>query len=170
MSKSDYPDIASFIAELGRQGMSAKTITTYTSDLVSFARWFTDSTGDPFAAASVTPSDLLDYKAHLRTVQRRQAATVNRRLAALRKFFLWAQATGRIAELPTATVKGVPAAPRAPKSLPKRDVDRLIREAQKGNKRNLAIVQLLRHTGLRPRMTTSFLASGESRCRPTAWG
>jgi integrase len=67
----------------------------------------------------------------------------------LRRFFLWAQATGRIAELPTATVKGVPAAPRAPKSLPKRDVDRLIREAQKGNKRNLAIVQLLRHTGLR---------------------
>jgi site-specific recombinase XerD len=150
MSKSDYPDIASFIAELGRQGMAAKTITTYTSDLVSFARWFTDSTGEAFRAASVTPSDILDYKAHLRTVQRRQAATVNRRLAALRKFFLWAQATGRIAELPTATVKGVPAAPRAPKSLPKRDVDRLIREAQKaGNKRNLAIVQLLRHTGLR---------------------
>ena len=150
MSKSDYPDIASFIAELGRQGMAAKTITTYTSDLVSFARWFTDSTGEAFRAASVTPSDILDYKAHLRTVQRRQAATVNRRLAALRKFFLWAQATGRIAELPKATVKGVPAAPRAPKSLPKRDVDRLIREAQKaGNKRNLAIVQLLRHTGLR---------------------
>jgi site-specific recombinase XerD len=70
-------------------------------------------------------------------------------LAALRKFFLWAQATGRITELPTATVKGVPAAPRSPKSLPKRDVDRLIREAQKGNTRNLAIVQLLRHTGLR---------------------
>src|SRR5919199_2796842 len=149
MSKSDYPDIASFIAELGRQGMAAKTVTTYTSDLVSFSRWFTDSTGEAFRASAVTPSDILDYKAHLRTAQRRQAATVNRRLAALRKFFLWAQATSRIAELPTATVKGVPAAPRAPKSLPKRDVDRLIREAQKSSKRNLAIVQLLRHTGLR---------------------
>src|ERR671923_468959 len=150
MSNHDYPDIAAFVAELGRQGMAAKTITTYTSDLVSFARWFVDTTGENFRAGAVTPSDILDYKAHLRTVQRRQAATVNRRLAALRKFFLWAQATGRIAELPTATVKGVPAAPRAPKSLPKREVDRLIREAQKaGNKRNLAIVQLLRHTGLR---------------------
>src|ERR671933_2152415 len=150
MSKSDYPDIASFIAELGRQGMAAKTITTYTSDLLSFARWFVDSTGEAFRAGGVTPTDILDYKAHLRTVQRLQAATVNRRLAALRKFFLWAQGTGRITELPTATVKGVPAAPRAPKSLAKREVDRLIREAQKaGNKRNLAIVQLLRHTGLR---------------------
>src|SRR5919201_3533299 len=149
MSTSEYPDITAFVTELGRQGMAAKTITTYTSDLVSFARWFVDSTGETFRAGGVTPTDILDYKAHLRTVQRRQAATVNRRLAALRKFFLWAQATGRIAELPTATVKGVPATPRAPKSLPKRDVDRLIREAQKGSKRNLAIVQLLRHTGVR---------------------
>jgi integrase/recombinase XerD len=150
MSPHDYPDIAAFVAELGRQGMAAKTITTYTSDLVSFARWFADSTGEAFRAASVTPSDILDYKAHLRTVQRRQAATVNRRLAALRKFFLWAQGTGRITDVPTTAVKGVPAAPRAPKSLPKRDVDRLIREAQKaGNKRNLAIILLLRHTGLR---------------------
>src|SRR5919198_281506 len=140
-SQDTYPDITAFIAELTRQGMAVKTIATYRTDCTMFARWFTDSTGEAFRAAAVTPSDLLDYKAHLRTVQRRQAATVNRRLAALRKFFLWAQATGRIAELPTATVKGVPAAPRSPKSLPKRDVDRLIREAQKaGNKRNLAIV------------------------------
>src|SRR5918911_4981146 len=148
MSKNDYPDIAAFVTELGRQGMAAKTISTYTSDLTSFSRWFVDTAGENFRAASVTPSDILDYKAHLRTVQRRQAATVNRRLAALRKFFLWAQATGRIAELPTVRVKGVPAAPRSPKSLAKREVDRLLREAEKaGNTRNLAIVQLLRHTG-----------------------
>jgi site-specific recombinase XerD len=149
MSQDSYPEISEFLSELARQGMADKTVSTYATDLTMFARWFTDSTGEPFAARAVTPTDVLDYKAHLRTAQRRQAATVNRRLAALRKFFLWAQATGRITEVPTATVKGVPAAPRSPKSLPKRDVDRLIREAQKGNKRNLAIVQLLRHTGLR---------------------
>ena len=150
MSNHDYPDITAFVAELTRQGMAAKTITTYTSDLVSFSRWFTDSTGEAFRAASVTPSDILDYKAYLRTVQRRQAATVNRRLAALRKFFLWAQGTGRITELPTATVKGVPAAPRTPKSLPKRDVDKLMREAERArNPRDIAILKTLRHTGLR---------------------
>src|ERR671936_1188417 len=150
MSTSEHPDITAFVAELGRQGMAAKTVTTYTSDLVSFARWFSDSTGEAFRAAAVTPTDILDYKAHLRTVQRRQAATVNRRLAALRKFFLWAQGTGRIAEVPTATVKGVPRGPRVPKSLAKREVDRLLREAEKaGNKRNLANLLTLRHTGLR---------------------
>src|SRR5919202_638571 len=150
MSKTDYPDIAAFVAELGRQGLAEKTIATYRTDCTQFARWFTESTGEAFRAAAVTPSDILDYKAHLRTVQRRQAATVNRRLAALRKFFLWAKGTGRITELPTAAVKGVPAAPRIPKSLAKRDIDRLIREAQKaGNKRNLAILLPLRYTGLR---------------------
>src|SRR5919198_6507336 len=127
MSHDTYPDITAFVAELSRQGMAAKTVATYATDCTMFARWFTESTGEPFSARAVTPTDVLDYKAHLRTVQRRQAATVNRRLAALRKFFLWAQGTGRIAELPTATVKGVRSSPRIPKSLPKRDVDGLIR-------------------------------------------
>src|SRR5918911_2244381 len=150
MSKQTYPDITAFLAELRRVGMAEKTIATYATDCTMFARWFIDSTGEPFRAASVTPTDILDYKPHLRTVQRRQAATVNRRLAALRKFFLWAQGTGRIAEVPTASVKGVPSSPRIPKSLAKREVDRLLREAEKaGNKRNLAILLLLRHTGLR---------------------
>jgi hypothetical protein len=44
----------------------------------------------------------------------------------------------------------VPQGPRVPKSLPKREVDRLLRAAERdGNKRNLAVVLLLRHTGLR---------------------
>lgn len=39
---------------------------------------------------------------------------------------------------------------RAPKSLDKREVDRLIRMAEReGNKRNLAILQTLRQTGIR---------------------
>ncbi len=91
-----------------------------------------------------------DYRAHLRTVERRPAATVNRRLAALRRFFTWAKATGRVRELPTEGVRGIPTAPRLPKSLAKREVDRLLRAAeQDGHTRNLAILLTLRHTGLR---------------------
>ena len=144
------PDFTAFLADLRRQEVAAKTVASYRSDLASFARWFADSTGDEFTAAAVTPTDVRDYKAHLRTVRRCQAATVNRRLAALRRFFGWAKATGRIRELPTEGVKGVPSAPRSPKSLTKREVDRLLREAEKAqNKRNLAILLLLRHTGVR---------------------
>jgi len=143
-------DIDDFVDDLRRQEASAATVRNYGADLRLFARWFADSTGEVFAAREVTPTDLRDYKAYLRTVERRQAATVNRRLAALRRFFLWAKGSGRITDLPTEQIKGLPAAPRTPKALAKRDVDRLIREAERhGNKRNLAILLTLRHTGLR---------------------
>ena len=144
------PDLVAFVADLRRQEVAAKTVASYQSDLTGFAHWFTNSTGEEFTTAAVTPTDVRDYKAHLRTIRRRQAATVNRRLAALRRFFGWAKATGRIRELPTEGVTGVPSAPRSPKSLTKREVDRLLREAEKAqNKRNLAILLLLRHTGIR---------------------
>ncbi len=98
----------------------------------------------------MTPTDVRDYKAHLISVERRQPSTVNRRLAALRRFFLWAKAVGRCSDVPTDSVKGVPQAPRSPKSLEKREVDRLVRMAERsGKKRDLAILQVLRHTGIR---------------------
>jgi site-specific recombinase XerD len=150
MRQDTYPPIIAFLDELRRQDLAATTIASYQSDLVAFARWFVETTGEAFTPKAVTTTDLLDYKAHLRTVQRRQAATVNRRLAAVRKFFLWAKASGHVTDLPTTAVKGVPAGPRLPKSLAKREVDRLLRAAeQSGNKRNLAILLTLRHTGLR---------------------
>ena len=143
-------DIIDFVTALQRQEVAPKTIASYRSDLLGFARWFTDSTSEAFTAGAVTPTDVRDYRAHLRTVQRRPAATVNRRLAALRRFFGWAKATQRIRERPTDGVKGVPQVALTPKSLPKRELDRLLRTAeQEGNKRNLAILLTLRHTGLR---------------------
>lgn len=144
------PIVTAFLDELHRQGLAATTIASYRSDLVGFARWFVMTTGEAFTPQAVTPTDILDYKTHLRAIQRRQAATVNRRLAALRKFFLWAKASGHIADVPTASVKGVPPNVRVPKALAKREVDRLLRAAeQSGNKRNLAVLLTLRHTGLR---------------------
>ena len=151
MSTDTIPqDITAFVVELQRQEVAPKTVASYRSDLLGFAHWFADSTGEVMVTSAVTPTDIREYRAHLRTVQRRQAATVNRRLAALRRFFAWAKATRRIREVPTDGVKGVPSVPLIPKSLPKRDLDRLLRAAeQDGNKRNLGIVLTLRHTGLR---------------------
>src|SRR5260370_16539982 len=74
----------------------------------------------------------------------------NRWVGGLGKFFSGAKATERIQDLPTDAVKGVDASPRAPKALEKRELDRLIRAVEKeSNKRDLAIVLTLRHTGLR---------------------
>src|SRR5215216_7141175 len=150
MTKTDTDDIADFLAELGRQEVAERTVRSYASDLGHIARWFATSTGEAFRAAALTPTDVRDYKAHLMSVERRRPATVNRRLAALRRFCLWAKGAGRCAEVVTDGVKGVPAAPRSPKSLEKREVDRLVRMAERsGKKRDLALLQTLRHTGIR---------------------
>jgi integrase/recombinase XerD len=75
---------------------------------------------------------------------------VNRRLAALRKFFGWARATGRIADEPTVAVKGIESSPRAPKALEKRELGKLLHAVERhGSKRDQAILLTLRHTGPR---------------------
>src|SRR5581483_7516018 len=123
---------------------------SYRSDLLAFARWFAASTGEACAAAAVTRTDVRDHKAALLTIEGRKPATANRRLAALRRFFAWAKAQRLVQELPTEGVRGVNTPKQAPKSLPKRDVDRLIRAAERaGHKRDLAVLAVLRHTGIR---------------------
>ncbi len=150
MTPDTSPEVGLFVQDLQRQEVAAKTVVNYRSDLRCFARWFHGVNDEPFTAAAVTPTDLRDYRSFLIQDERRLPATVNRRLAALRKFFTWARATARIDDLPTAAVKGVEASPRAPKALEKRELDRLLRAVEKeGKKRDLAMVLTLRHTGLR---------------------
>jgi integrase/recombinase XerD len=160
MSKSTPKSVASredvdqlvgrFLQDLQRQETSPQTRHAYRLDLLHFAGWFGQTVGETFSPEAVTPTDVREYRGYLLNVQKRQPATVNRRLAALRRFFQWAKATGLVKELPTDNVKGVASSPRAPHWLDKRDVDRLIRTVERhGNTRDLAIVLTLRHTGIR---------------------
>src|SRR5947207_9034435 len=130
-----------FLQDLERQETSPKTRRAYQLDLLHFATWFARTVGESFSPEAVTPTDVRDYRSYLINVEQRQPATVNRRLAALRRFFQWAKATGLAKELPTDNVKGVASSPRAPHWLEKRDVDRLLRAVERhGNTRDLAIV------------------------------
>jgi site-specific recombinase XerD len=152
--------IERFTDELRRQEKSPNTIESYRYDLVLFSRWLEATTGEPFQAARITPTDLREYRAFLLTGEQRSPATINRRLASLRTFFQWARAEGLCREIPTDAVKGIQSSQRAPKSLPKKDVDRLTREVeQSGNRRDLALLQLLRHTGIRVSELTALRTS-----------
>jgi len=142
--------VGRFLQDLQRQETSPQTRRAYQLDLLQFASWFARTVGESFSPEAVTPTDVRDYRSYLINVEKRQPATVNRRLAALRRFFQWAKASGLVKELPTESVKGVASSPRAPHWLEKRDVDRLIRAVERhGNTRDLAIVLTLRHTGIR---------------------
>ena len=150
MEPLELPYLDQFLTELARQDLAAHTRLNYRLDLQHFAHWFHGSTGEAFAPERVTPTDVREYRAFLINVQRRAPATVNRRLAALRKFFRWARAEKLVREDPTEAVREVELVRTAPKSLDKRQADKILREAQKdGSKRNVAILQVLRHTGLR---------------------
>ena len=139
-----------FLAELLRQELAAKTLISYRCDLVAFAAWFPMTAGQSFSAAAVAPTDIRQYRQYLQTVARRTPATINRHLATLRKFFVWAKGTGLVHDNPTEAIKGVASVATAPKWLEKREVDRLTRTVeQHGSKRDQAIVAVLRHTGLR---------------------
>jgi site-specific recombinase XerD len=151
MTDTDQPaDITAFLTDLTRQPRSMKTWTAYRSDLTLFANWLTQTTGDAFSAATLTRIDVRDYKQHLLAVEGRAAATVNRRLAALRAFCGWAKRTERVSELATEGIADVPVPKQAPKALDERSVDRVLRRSeQSGNRRDHAILMTLRHTGIR---------------------
>ena len=104
MTQTMTDDIADFLTELTRQEVAEKIIRAYRADLAHIARWFATATDEPFRAAAVTPTDVRDYKAHLVSVERRQPATVNRRLATLRCFCPWAKAAGSLALSPVTPV------------------------------------------------------------------
>src|SRR5215207_2694198 len=98
--------VGRFMADLERQETAPKTRDVYRLDLLHFANWFTQSVGETFSPEAVTPPDVRDYRGHLMNVERRQPATVNRRLAGLRRFFQWAKASLLDKTLTTENVKG----------------------------------------------------------------
>lgn len=131
------------------EGISPYTVRGYMTDLKRFAAWFEMTNGEPMRLRDVTPVDVRDYKAHTQTVNRLKPATINRHLAALRTYFAWAIDEGLLAENPV-RVRNVEEPETAPRSISEREYHRLLRAVQKaGSKRDIAIVQLLRHSGLR---------------------
>lgn len=149
-------EIARFEQELERRGVSHNTIRNYRLDLRQFATWFEITNAEAFAAAAVTPTDLRQFRSHQQAVRKFKPATVNRRLACLRTFFDWARGAGLVTANPADDVPPVESQRRAPQSLTRAELNRLTREAEKDTlgdvhqgRRNLAIIQMLRFTGLR---------------------
>ena len=132
------------------EGRSQHTIIAYRRDLALFDRWFTVSNGKPSTPGTITPIDVRQYRSYLLTVQERKPATVNRRLASLSAFCTWARNTGLIAANPVDGTAKVKETRPAPKWLEKNQQYALLRAVQeKGRARDVALVTLMLHTGLR---------------------
>jgi integrase/recombinase XerC len=142
--------VSEWLAYLRQQGKSARTVQGYAADLADFARWYHDSFGEDLQVAGVLPRDIEDFKAHLQTVRRAAPRTVNRRLAALSRFFKWAVAHGLVRRDPTAEVRTLCIPARQPKALSRQQEHKLRRVvAQAGSVRDAAILEVLLGTGVR---------------------
>ena len=78
MSQTDLQSLPEFLAALQLEGASEKTLKSYGSDLKQFAHWFESTLGETFAPASITPTDIRDYRSFLINVEQRQPATFTR--------------------------------------------------------------------------------------------
>ncbi|MEP6608338.1 MAG: site-specific tyrosine recombinase XerD [Burkholderiaceae bacterium] len=128
-------------------GLAPNTLTAYRRDLNGLAQWLALRGA---GLESARAADLAQYFAdkHASTL----AATANRRLAVLRRFYRWAIRDGRVPVDPSVRLKGARQPPRFPKSLSEEQVEALLRSPDTNTSlglRDRAMLELLYATGLR---------------------
>jgi integrase/recombinase XerD len=146
---SDLPTVDAFLDALWLEdGLAANTLAAYRRDLTAFGRWLRKECGR--ALESAQRADVQDWLAaqHLRT----KASTANRRLAALRRYYLWAMRHGLCAEDPCLGVHSARQPARFPRTLSEAQVDALLSApdiATTLGLRDRAMLETLYATGLR---------------------
>ncbi len=132
----------------------------YGSDIHKFVLWFQKRYGC-FEGAAITPLDLVEYRSYLQshggrrtkthpTGQPAAPATVNRALVSLSLFCQWALEQGMLVTNPVGGIKPISIEELAPHWLTRQQQAAFVRAVHKGqNLRDLAIVGLMLHAGLR---------------------
>lgn len=149
----------------------------YERDVRAFADWAAGiGIADPAHASRLV---IRRYLADL-TSEQYARRTVNRKLSALRRYFLWAQRTGLCLVDPTIGIHGPKADGRLPRILPESELDVLLtgsRPAVKEDEehrlwRDSAIVELLYGTGVRVSELCTLDHDDVDlvQCRITVWG
>ena len=142
------PLIDGFIDALWLEdGLSRNTLAAYRRDLEGLARWLA---AHKASLVTASEADLAAWFASEHATTR--AATANRRLAVLRRFFRWALRERLVAADPTVRLRGARRAPRFPKSLSEAQVEALLRAPDAKSTlglRDRAMLELLYATGLR---------------------
>jgi integrase/recombinase XerC len=133
-------------------GKSRNTVKAYSLDLTSFVQWWELTTGELFKPQVIDSRDIVEYRSALQ-LRGRAPATINRHLNALSKFFRWARQQDLKVDNPFDALEGVFVKVQtdiAPGWLDNNQQLALLRPAKdKGNKRDVAIIQTLLGTGLR---------------------
>lgn len=139
----DYRD---YLYELDK---SEKTVQAYMTDLRSFSHWFESETGETLVPENITPLDIIDYRNDMLD-QGRKPSTINRHLISISSFCQWAHKNDLILNNPVEGIRPVAEEPLGPAALERKQQLALVRAVRKsGNIRDLAIITMLLHTGIR---------------------
>jgi len=149
MPDSAIDTIASFIDALWLEdGLSPNTLNAYRSDLEAFQEWLGSRNGKTLPEAK--EHDLQEWFAATHALSR--PSTANRRLASLRRYYLWARRRGLIMEDPCLRLQTSRMAPRFPHTLTETQVETLLQAPDHSSilgLRDRAMLETLYATGLR---------------------
>jgi site-specific recombinase XerD len=146
--------LQTFLDRLMADDLSAATRRGYRYDLLHFIAWYTGLYDAMPELTRLTEHDLITWRQHMMMQGGLKAASINRRLEAVRRLLRWAEANGTVARNVAVHVKSVRIVrdPR-PLGLTAAQVHGLLRAAGESShglaRRNYALVQLMLQTGLR---------------------
>src|SRR6266849_5225293 len=114
----DFPEILeAFKQHLHSEDASRNTTNAYLSDLAHFVTWYAQTISE-FHIDEITPTDIRAYREFLQEqVPPTAPATINRRLAAQRRFFTWAKENHLTEFQPAERIRNVEITSHGPKSL-----------------------------------------------------
>lgn len=129
-------------------GLAQNTLSAYRQDLEAFEAWLAKTHEKAVVAAQ--EADIQEWFAALHAQSR--ASTANRRLASLRRFFLWALRQGLISQDPCLKLQASRQPARFPKTLSESQVEALLQSPDVSTTlglRDRAMLETLYATGLR---------------------
>ena len=131
------------------QDKSEQTVKAYMADLSAFSRWFQQTTAAPLNLENVTPMEIIDYR-NAMLDWGKKPSTINRSLISISSLCQWAQQNDLILSNPAEGIRSVAEEPLAPRALERKEQLGLLRAVRRsGNVRDLAIITMLLHTGMR---------------------
>ncbi len=149
MTQQESAAISAFIDAVWLEdGLAANTLSAYRRDLTAFEQWLQAQRG--IALDAVQAGDIESWFAarHAQT----RPSTANRRLAALRRYYLWAMRHQRVSVDPCLQLTTARQPLRIPKILSEAQVDALLQQPPVHTPRGLrdrAMLEVLYATGLR---------------------
>lgn len=129
-------------------GLAENTLAAYRRDLTAFAQWLAVNAKKDIDQGQA--ADIQEWFVERHPTSK--ATTANRRLAALKRYYLWALRQGRVHSDPCLTLRAAKQAARFPKTLSEDQVDALLDAPDKRTPlglRDRAMLETLYATGLR---------------------